>query len=132
VASQKELSSMEIVLVLAHTEHSVYLNIQVETVGDKYMAVSGLPEPCQTHARCIARLALDMMDLGREVQVDGEPVVRSFLQYEASSGVNIQDLMIMKICRLLNDADHLCGLVVRVSGYRFRGPGFDSRYYQTF
>lgn len=48
---------------------------QVETVGDKYMAVSGLPEPCQTHARCIARLALDMMDLGREVQVDGEPVV---------------------------------------------------------
>nr|CAD7570520.1 unnamed protein product [Timema californicum] len=46
----------------------------VETVGDKYMAVSGLPEPCQTHARCIARLALDMMDLGKEVQVDGEPV----------------------------------------------------------
>nr|CAD7403925.1 unnamed protein product [Timema poppensis] len=47
---------------------------KVETVGDKYMAVSGLPEPCQTHARCIARLALDMMDLGKEVQVDGEPV----------------------------------------------------------
>jgi guanylate cyclase soluble subunit beta len=39
------------------------------------MAVSGLPEPCQTHARCIARLALDMMDRGREVQFDGEPVV---------------------------------------------------------
>ena len=49
--------------------------LQVETVGDKYMAVSGLPEPCQTHARCMARLALDMMDLVREVQVDGEPVV---------------------------------------------------------
>jgi guanylate cyclase soluble subunit beta len=39
------------------------------------MAVSGLPEPCQTHARCIARLALDMMDRGREVQIDDEPVV---------------------------------------------------------
>jgi hypothetical protein len=26
----------------------------------------------------------------------------------------------------------LCGLVVRVSGYRFRGPGFDSRPYQIF
>jgi guanylate cyclase soluble subunit beta len=50
----------------------------VETVGDKYMAVSGLPEPCQTHARCIARLALDMMDLGRDVEVDGEPVVKFF------------------------------------------------------
>ncbi|KAJ8676635.1 hypothetical protein QAD02_012422, partial [Eretmocerus hayati] len=48
---------------------------KVETVGDKYMAVSGLPEPCQCHARCIARLALDMMDLAaNEVQIDGEPV----------------------------------------------------------
>jgi hypothetical protein len=26
----------------------------------------------------------------------------------------------------------LCGLVVRVSGYRSRGPGFDSRPYQIF
>jgi hypothetical protein len=28
--------------------------------------------------------------------------------------------------------DHLCGLVVRVSGYRYRGPGFDFRRYQIF
>ncbi|KAJ8895148.1 hypothetical protein PR048_000473 [Dryococelus australis] len=48
---------------------------KVETVGDKYMAVSGLPEPCRTHARCIARLALDIMDMAREVKMDGEPVV---------------------------------------------------------
>ncbi|KAK7576740.1 hypothetical protein V9T40_013026 [Parthenolecanium corni] len=47
---------------------------KVETVGDKYMAVSGLPEPCQQHARCIARLALDMMDLCKEVIVDNIPV----------------------------------------------------------
>jgi len=26
----------------------------------------------------------------------------------------------------------LCGLVVRVSGYRYRGPGFDPRRYQFF
>jgi hypothetical protein len=26
----------------------------------------------------------------------------------------------------------LCGLVVRVHDYRFRGPGFDSRRYQNF
>jgi hypothetical protein len=32
------------------------------------------------------------------------------------------------LCGLFNDAvfdSHLCGLVARVSGYRFRGPGFD-------
>jgi hypothetical protein len=28
--------------------------------------------------------------------------------------------------------DRLCGLVVRVPGYRSRGPGFDSRRYQVF
>jgi hypothetical protein len=28
---------------------------------------------------------------------------------------------------LYNMYDHLCGLVVRISGYRSRGPGFDSR-----
>jgi hypothetical protein len=28
--------------------------------------------------------------------------------------------------------DRLCGLVVRVPGNRFRGPGFDSRLYQVF
>lgn len=39
------------------------------------MAVSGLPEPCTTHARDMARLALDMMDLGKEVIVDNNPVV---------------------------------------------------------
>lgn len=47
---------------------------KVETVGDKYMAVSGLPEPCQEHARCIARLALDMMDRGKRVTIDNDPV----------------------------------------------------------
>jgi hypothetical protein len=28
--------------------------------------------------------------------------------------------------------DRLCGLLVRVSGYRSRGPGYDSRSYQNF
>ena len=33
----------------------------------------------------------------------------------------------------LNDlSDRLCGLVVRVTGYRYRGPGFDPRRYQIF
>ena len=32
----------------------------------------------------------------------------------------------------LSKEDRLCGLVVRVSGYRYRGLGFDSRRYQIF
>ena len=39
------------------------------------MAVSGLPEPCPDQVRCIARLALDMMELAMEISVDGIPVV---------------------------------------------------------
>jgi len=35
-------------------------------------------------------------------------------------------------CRFVFRSDRLCGLVVRVSGYRYRGPGFDSRRYQIF
>ena len=34
--------------------------------------------------------------------------------------------------RIYGPKDRLCGLVVRVSGYRYRGPGFDSRRYQIF
>uniref|UniRef100_A0A2K6A0U9 Guanylate cyclase soluble subunit beta-1 n=1 Tax=Mandrillus leucophaeus TaxID=9568 RepID=A0A2K6A0U9_MANLE len=47
---------------------------KVETVGDKYMTVSGLPEPCIHHARSICHLALDMMEIAGQVQVDGESV----------------------------------------------------------
>ncbi|XP_071525071.1 guanylate cyclase soluble subunit beta-1 isoform X2 [Panulirus ornatus] len=47
---------------------------KVETVGDKYMAVSGLPEMCDHHARCIANLALDMMEKTAGVIVDGQRV----------------------------------------------------------
>ncbi|XP_059146235.1 LOW QUALITY PROTEIN: guanylate cyclase soluble subunit beta-1-like [Physella acuta] len=49
---------------------------KVETVGDKYMAVSGLPEKCDDHARSIARLALDLMDISKELKdPNGEPIM---------------------------------------------------------
>ncbi|GCB71953.1 hypothetical protein scyTo_0008982, partial [Scyliorhinus torazame] len=47
---------------------------KVETVGDKYMTVSGLPEPCVHHAHSICHLALDMVEIAGQVKVDGEPV----------------------------------------------------------
>jgi hypothetical protein len=34
--------------------------------------------------------------------------------------------------RTVFSLDCLCGLMVRVAGYRFRGPGFYSRHYQIF
>ena len=36
------------------------------------------------------------------------------------------------VCVCVCVCDRLCGLVVRVSGYRYRGPGFDPRRYQIF
>ena len=36
------------------------------------------------------------------------------------------------LCLVYVRCDRLCGLVVRVSGYRYRGPGFDPRRYQIF
>ncbi|XP_073816050.1 guanylate cyclase soluble subunit beta-1-like isoform X2 [Musca autumnalis] len=47
---------------------------KVETVGDKYMAVSGLPDHCEDHAKCIARLALDMMDMAKNVKMGSNPM----------------------------------------------------------
>jgi len=38
----------------------------------------------------------------------------------------------IKFKSVLAGFDRLCGLVVRVSGYRYRGPGFDPRCYQIF
>jgi len=35
-------------------------------------------------------------------------------------------------CNNNNNNDRLCGLVVRVSGYRYRSHGFDPRRYQIF
>jgi hypothetical protein len=36
------------------------------------------------------------------------------------------------IVQFMKVRDRLCGLVVRVSGYRYRGLGFDPRRYQIF
>ena len=50
----------------------VTLSFKVETVGDKYMAVSGLPTRCSRHAVNIVNLALDMMDIVQEVNARGK------------------------------------------------------------
>jgi len=48
------------------------------------------------------------------------------------SHYNINNILYTYIYIYIINLDRLCGLVVRVSGYRYRGPGFDPRRYQIF
>jgi len=41
-------------------------------------------------------------------------------------------VLVVTIVVVLTVVDRLCGLLVRVSGYRYRGPGYDTRRYQIF
>ena len=45
------------------------------------------------------------------------------------TGMSEQRIVLSKV---IAPFDRLCGLVIRVSGYRYRGLGFDSRRYQIF
>lgn len=47
-------------------------------MGDTYMAVSGLPDPCENHAQCIARLSLDMLEMAGNVKMGPNPVVSTY------------------------------------------------------
>ena len=53
--------------------------IQVETIGDAYMVVGGLPQRNTTHAECVANQALDMMYYCRRVcrPDNGNPITVS-------------------------------------------------------
>ena len=68
------------ILVITNTKFV----FQVETVGDKYMAVSGLPTRCSKHAVNIANLALDMIDIVQEVNAQGRK-----MQVTKYNGINI-------------------------------------------
>ena len=46
--------------------------------------------------------------------------------------IYIYKMQYYKYIHIVYPEDRLCGLVVRVSGYRYRGPGFDPRRYQIF
>ena len=56
------------------------------------------------------------------------------------TGINILCVQNLRLFSLLSKffnvlcakIERLCGVVVRVSGYRYRGLGFDSRRYQIF
>ena len=50
--------------------------LQVETIGDAYMVVGGLPKPCDNHAQKVAHMAISMMEASEKVlsPVDKTPL----------------------------------------------------------
>ncbi|CAJ0961645.1 unnamed protein product [Ranitomeya imitator] len=59
------LNSMYLRFDRLTTVHDVY---KVETIGDAYMVVGGVPVPVSTHAERVANFALGMILMAREVQ----------------------------------------------------------------
>jgi guanylate cyclase soluble subunit beta len=49
-------------------------------VGDKYMAVSGLPEKCSWHARSVCNMALDMLFVVQDMTHKGEKLEVIYIQ----------------------------------------------------
>ncbi|KAF8360859.1 gcy-3, partial [Pristionchus pacificus] len=67
--------------------HSVYKVVFVETIGDGYLCVSGLPNRNGTeHVRNIAEMALDFMAAAREYRVTHLPAERVTLRIGINTG----------------------------------------------
>jgi len=62
---------------------------------------------------------------------DTRPARKVFTRYPTAYIITVYRC-VRNIARSFVMSDRLCGLVVRVSGYRYRGPGFDPRRYQIF
>ena len=45
---------------------------KIKTIGDAYMVVSGLPEPRDDHAQAMVALALDMIEVAKDINASGE------------------------------------------------------------
>ena len=52
---------------------------KVETVGDKYMAVCGLPEKVEAHSKYMCKVALDIIESNEELsEITGQNVLVSY------------------------------------------------------
>jgi hypothetical protein len=77
--------------------------------------------------------SLGSLDLRRLPVPGGRAQVKSRTAFSPSYNIVPGNDVIFYIFMLyLYVCDRLCGLVVRVSGYRSRGPGLDSRRFHIF
>ena len=60
---------------------------QVETIGDAYMVVGGVPEASAFHAQKVANFALDMVEKSHEVR---SPATGQPIEVRAATGQSIQ------------------------------------------
>jgi hypothetical protein len=68
--------------------------------------------------------------LQRRVALELQYIQKMFMEGHDFNIIKVTNVKIKNFNMLTHD--RLCGIVVRVSGYRYRGPGFDSRRYQIF
>lgn len=47
---------------------------KVETIGDAYMIVCGITEPCEDHAEMVLKVALELVKAAQLVHVNGNPL----------------------------------------------------------
>jgi hypothetical protein len=59
-------------------------------------------------------------------------VIDRTMEKNKQHNVDSYKLYVLYISSTISINDRLCGLVVRVSGYGYRGPEFDPRRYQIF
>jgi hypothetical protein len=74
-------------------------------------------------------LTIDIMNTNKD-KINKIDLLRSFQRIIIERNEVLGCAMILE--EYITDRDRLCGLVVRVSGYRYRGLGFDPRRYQIF
>jgi len=44
---------------------------KIKTIGDAYMVAGGVPQPCTGHAEAVAQMALEMLDVIRDLELSG-------------------------------------------------------------
>ena len=84
-----------------------------------------------TISLCPAHLSLPYLNAAKISGAERRSCASSCREFRViSDGLSFLGQNIFLV--LFSKTDRLCGLVVRVSGYRYRGLGFDTRRYQIF